>query len=324
MKKIKSLLVVLCAFFMFLTACGKNDAESQTVRVGSLKGPTSIGLVNLMEDSKNGNSEGKYEFTMETGADTLLGLMTSGQLDIALVPANVASVLYNKTEGNVLVIDINTLGVLYMVSADDGINSVNDLKGKKIYLTGKGTTPDIVLQYLLDSYGLSDTDVTIEYMSEATEALNAIMEDNTAVALLPQPFATAALIKDESLKTVIDTTEAWNAINKDCQVVTGVTIVRKEFLENNKEAVNLFMKEHKLSAEKANSDVETSSTLCETYGIIEKAPIAKKAIPMCNITYIDGNGMMDSLSKYYDVLSEYNIQFLGGSVPSEDFYYIEK
>lgn len=301
-------------------------AEPVTVHVGSLKGPTSIGLVRLMEESANGETQNQYEFTMETAADTLLAKMAQGELDIALVPANVASVFYHKTQGGISVIDINTLGVIYMVSADTSIESVEDLAGKTICLTGKGTTPDLALQYLLDTHGLSVEDVTLEYKSEAAEVAAFLAEDAEAVGLLPQPFVTAAMMQNESLKIVLDMTEQWDIAQGEGgnTLVTGVTIVRNEFLAEHEEAVLSFLTDHKASAEYANTETAATAELVAAQGIIEKAPVAEAAIPYCNIVYIDGDEMKTALSGYLNILDGQNAGFIGGSLPEDSFYYIAK
>jgi len=293
------------------------------VRVGSLKGPTSIGLMKLMKDAEEGTAANDYIFTMETAADALLPMIIQGKLDIALVPANVASVLYNKTEGGITVIDINTLGVLYMVSADTSLTDIGDLKGKTIYLTGKGTTPDYALHYILEQNGMSEADVTLEYKSEAAEVAAVLAEEPESIGLLPQPFVTAACAQNESLQVIFDMTEEWRAIqgSEGSELVTGVTIVRNEFLQENEEAVKCFLKEHKESAEFANEHVEETAELVAEKGIIEKAQVAAKAIPNCNITYIDGEKMEAALSGYLSVLMEQNPESVGGSLPGEDFYY---
>ncbi|MGN0326311.1 MAG: ABC transporter substrate-binding protein [Lachnospiraceae bacterium] len=315
-----------------LTACGAaENAEGQveeqlTVRVGSLKGPTSIGLVRLMEQSSNGETGNNYEFTMETAADALLGKMMQGELDIALVPANVASVLFHKTEGGISVIDINTLGVIYMVSADTSIDSMEDLVGKTVYLTGKGTTPDFALQYLLSANGISVDDVTLEYKSEATEVAAVLAENPDAVGLLPQPFVTAATKQNEALSVVLDMTEQWNLVQGEdgSTLVTGVTIVRNDFLAEHEAAVQAFLADHKASAEYANTETAATAELVVAQGIIEKAPVAEAAIPFCNIVYMDGEEMKEALSGYLKVLEEQNAEFIGGSVPEDGFYYIAK
>ncbi len=299
------------------------NTDDTVVRVASLKGPTSLGLLILMDKANKGETANTYEFRMATGADEILPLMVKGDLDIALIPANVASILYHKTQGGVEVIDINTLGVLYMVSGEDGLADFTDLKGRTIYLTGKGTTPDYVLQYLLNANGMSVDDVTLEYKSEATEVASVLAEDPTAIGLLPQPFVTAACMQNDALKVIFDLNEEWNKVQgaSGSSMVTGVTVVRKEFLEENEEAVKAFMEEHKASAEAINADPTTGAALAVEAQIVAKEPIAQKAIPDCNITYMDKAEMKQALSGYLDVLFHQDSQSIGGGLPESDFYY---
>lgn len=299
------------------------NTDGTVVRVASLKGPTSLGLLFLMDKANKGETANTYEFRMATGADEILPLMVKGDLDIALIPANVASILYHKTQGGVEVIDINTLGVLYMVSGEDGLTDFMDLKGKTIYLTGKGTTPDYVLQYLLNANGMSVDDVTLEYKSEATEVASVLAEDPTAIGLLPQPFVTAACMQNDALKVIFDLNEEWNKVQgaSGSSMVTGVTVVRKEFLEENEEAVKAFMEEHKASAEAINADPATGAALAVEAQIVAKEPIAQKAIPDCNITYMDKADMKQALSGYLDVLFHQDSLSIGGGLPESDFYY---
>lgn len=299
------------------------DADDTVVRVASLKGPTSLGLLFLMDKAEKGETSNAYEFQMATGADEILPLMVKGDLDIALIPANVASILYHKTQGGVEVIDINTLGVLYMVSGENDLTDFTDLKGKTIYLTGKGTTPDYVLQYLLTANGMSVDDVTLEYKSEATEVASVLAEDPPAIGLLPQPFVTAACMQNDALKVIFDLNEEWNKIQgvSGSSMVTGVTVVRKEFLEEHEDAVKSFMEEHKASAEAINADPTTGAALAVEAQIVAKEPIAQKAIPGCNITYMDKADMKQALSGYLDVLFHQDSLSIGGGLPESDFYY---
>lgn len=294
------------------------------VRVGSLKGPTSMGLVYLMDKAQKGETENHYEFTMTGAADELVGKIASGDLDIALIPANVASVLYTKTQKNVTVLDINTLGVLYVVASDDSIASVADLKGKTVYMTGKGTTPEYVMNYLLKENGLAAGDVDLQFKSEATEVASLLKENPEAIGVLPQPFATAACIQNEALKPVVDLTEAWNALNQDSgsMLVTGVTIVRSDFLRENRAPIQMFLEDHRESAQYAVDHVDETAELVAAAGIVEKAPIAKKALPYCNIVCMTGQEMKDALSGYLNVLYEQDAKSVGGQLPGDDFYYM--
>lgn len=305
------------------TPAAKTDG-SYSLKVGSLKGPTSMGLVELMDKSQKGTANGSYEFTMVTAADELLGKVVSGELDVALVPANMASILYTKTNHGITVLDINTLGVLYGISGDDSIKSAVDLKGKTVYLTGKGTTPDYALQHVLKANGLTTDDVTLEYKSEAAEVASILKEKPEAVGLLPQPFVTAALAQNDSLKMVLDLTKEWDAkAGADGgSLVTGVTICRNEVLKEQKEAIDTFMAEHKTSAEYVNANVSEAAALVVSAGIIEKAPVAEKAIPYCSITYVDGENMKSLLSGYLKVLFDMEPSSVGGTLPDDSFYYM--
>lgn len=328
MRKVTAAALSFAMLGALLTGCGSGKAEEKvTVKVGALKGATTLGLLPLEDKAANGEAGENYEFSMMTAADELLPMMIKGELDIALLPSNVASILYQKTNGGVTVIDINTLGVLYMVSGDSSITGVEDLEGRTIYLTGKGTTPDYVLHYILSGNGMdADSDCTLEYKSEATEVAALLAENPDAIGLLPQPFVTAACAQNDALSVILDMNAEWEKLQGEdgSRLVTGVTVVRNEFLQEHENAVATFMEEHQASAQSMNSDVENGAKLAAASGIIAKEPIALKAIPKCNITYIDGADMKQALSGYLEVLYEQNPESIGGALPGDDFYYVSQ
>lgn len=292
-------------------------AEPVTVRIGALKGPTSIGLAGLIYE--NEDSTNIYEYTMETQADVILAGVIAGDFDIALVPANVASVLYQKTEGQITAVDINTLGVLYMVSGDQSIAGLEDLSGRTVYTTGKGNTPEYVLNYLLEEKGLTGS-VNVEFKSEATEVAATLAADPSAVGMLPQPFATVAQVQNESLAVVLDMTGEWDALGNGSQMVTGVTIVRNDFLEAHPDAVDQFLADHEASVNYVNTDTEQAAEYVAEMGIIEKPAVAQKAIPYCNIVCIEGEEMKTALSGYLEVLYAQDPSSVGGALPDDAFY----
>lgn len=306
------------------SALSEAERDPAVIRVGSLKGPTSLGLLHLMDKASKGETTDSYEFRMTTGADELLPLMIKGELDIILVPAIVAAVLYQKTNGGVEVIDINTLGVLYMVTGTAELNSIADLKGKTVYLTGKGTTPEASLRYLLDACGLEEKDVSLEFKSEAAEVAAVLAENPDAIGLLPQPFVTAACMQNENLKVALDMNEEWLRVQGEAGngMVTGVTVARKDFIAENPEAVAAFLEEHEASAAAVNEDPAAGAVLAVETGIVAKEPIAQKAIPQCNIVCITGEEMKKALSGYLQVLHDFNAELVGGKAPEEDFYYL--
>ena len=249
--------------------------EAVTVRVASLKGPTSIGLVRFMDQAKSGKTTNTYEFSMSAAPDEVMPKVISGDVDIALVPSNVASVLYNKTQGKVQVIDINTLGVLNVVTGDAAIKEFDDLAGKTVYLTGKGATPEYSMNYLLTQAGIADK-VTLEFKSEPTEIVSVLSQDATAVGVLPEPFKTAALTKNTSLTSPIDLTDVWDqfAGESGSKLITGVTVVRKEFAEQNPSAVWEFLSGHAASVDAVNADPATWSQAVVDAGIVDNAKVA--------------------------------------------------
>ena len=295
------------------------DREQTEVRVGSLKGPTTIGLLELMNASGD-----NYTFTMATQADELTGMLVKGDLDIALIPANLAAVLYWSSNAELQVIDVNTLGVLDMVSNDGEINDVEDLKERTIYLTGKGTSPDIVLQYLLEANGISTDEVTLEYKTEATEVAAVLaaeeQQGNAAVGVLPQPFVTAACAQNENLQVVLDLTKEWEKVQQDgSSLVTGVTVATKAFIEEHPAAVETFLADHGNSVTYVNENVDQAAKWAVEKGIIAKEPIARKAIPDCNVVCITGDEMKQALTGYFRTLYEANPQVVGNpSTPPDD------
>jgi len=323
MKK-KMLALLMAAVLVFgLTACGnKNEAFTPAdFEIAVMTGPTAIGLTKVMTDAKNQTAANNYNFHVYGTADEISTGLIKGELDVACVPCNLASVLYNKTEGEIVLAAINTLGVLYIVETGTGIQTVEDLRGRTIYSTGQGTTPEFTLRYLLSAAGIDpDKDVTIEYKSEAAEVAAALAEAKDAVAMLPQPYVTAAMNQNANLRIALSVTEEWEKLEENSTVVTGVLVARKSFIEENKAAFEKFMEEYKISASYANEQIEETATQLEEFGIF-KAAIAKKAIPYCNVTFISGEEMKTKASAYLNVLFEQKAGAIGGKMPGDDFYY---
>lgn len=294
------------------------------INIAALKGPTGMGMVKLMEDAKAGNTANDYEFTVAGEADIISAGLIKGEFDIAAVPCNLASVLYNKTEGKIKLAGINTLGVLYIVETGNTINSAWDLRGKTVYSTGYGTTPQYTLNYLLSLYGLDpEKDLTIEYKTEATEVAAMLKNATDAIAMLPQPYVTTVMMNNDKVRIALDIEKEWAAQNNNNGVVTGVVVVNSEFLSNNPKAVEDFLTEYEKSAEFVNTDVEKAAELVEKFDLF-KAAVAKKAIPYCNITLIRDSKMKEMVEGYLKVLYEQNPNAVGGALPKDDFYLINE
>lgn len=291
-------------------------SNPDSISVTALKGPTAMGMVKMMEDAN-----ASYQFHIAASVDEVTPALVQGNTDIAAVPANLASVLYNNTNGDMEVLAINTLGVLYIVENGTTIQSVADLKGKTIYASGKGATPEYALNYILSSNGIDpQNDVTIDWKSEHTECLAALTNSENGIALLPQPFVTVAQTKIPTLNVALDLTKEWDKLDNSSALLTSVIVAKKSFIESNPDAVNEFLAQYKESVSYVNENVEDAAALVGKYGIVEEA-VAKNAIPACNITYIDGNEMKEKLSGYLQTLYEQNPAAVGGTLPADDFYY---
>lgn len=298
--------------------------EPVTIRIGALKGATTIGMVKLIDDMENGLTAGNYEFTMAAAADELTPKLLKGELDVLALPVNAAANLYNKSNGGVEIAAINTLGVIYIVEkGGESVNSLADLKGKTIYATGKGNTPEFALRYLLAQNGLDmDQDVTMEWKSEPSEVVATMTTMDSAVAMLPQPFVTVAGMQVEGLRTALDLTEEWNRLDNGSTFITAGLVVRTAFADENPEALKAFLEEYAASTDYVNASPAEAAVIVERLGIVAKAAVAEKAIPYCNIVCITGEEMKSILPGYLQVLYDLKPESVGGAMPGDDFYWM--
>ena len=337
MKKFSLILMVLVLGSVALFAAGakegvtvdlSNLAQSAQapvdVRVLAMKGPTAMGMVSLMEEAKKGVMDGNsYFFDDLATIDVVVAKLAKGEVDIAAIPANLSSVLFNNTKGALKVLAINTLGVLYIMESGDSITSIEDLAGKTIFSTGKGASPEYALKYLLNAYGIKD--VTIEWKSETVECVAALAQKPNSIAVLPQPFATAAMMKDPTIRIALDMTKLWEDVQGTqpfpSTMMTGVVVAQSSFIAEQPEAVSQFLDHYASSVAFVQANHAEAARLIGDLGIVP-APVALKALPYSNITYIDGAEMKTKLSGYLKVLYDQNPKSVGGALPTDDFYFI--
>lgn len=298
-------------------------AEKKNVNIAVLKGPTGMGAAKLMESNEKGEALNNYNITVATAPDQITGKLVSKELDIASIPTNAASTLYNKTKGNVTLIAINTLGVLYILEKGDSVSSVSDLKGKTILTSGKGSTAEYVLNYILEKNGLKvGTDVTVEYAAEHAEAASQAISGKYDIVMLPEPFVTSTLLQSPDFKVKLNLTEEWKKVASS-ELTMGCIAVRTDFLNENPKAVENFIKDYKDSVDFVNSDTEGAAALIEKYDIA-KAAVAKKALPNCNIVCITGDDMKKDASQFLSIIYDFDASAVGGALPEDSFYYIGK
>lgn len=322
MKKIISLLLAVLLVFS-VCGCAAQPKAKTDMNVFVLTGPTGIGAVNLMDKAEKGEGLENYKISAVAAPTEIVSKISNKEADIAAVPTNLAATLYNRTNGGVKVLAVNTLGVLYVLTnKGTEVTSIADLKGKKIYTTGQGSNPEYIINYVLEKNGINkDTDLTIEYKAEGTELVPVWATDPDAVIISPQPVATSIKMKYEGSKLALSLTDEWAKIDSESALMQGCVIVRNDFLEANPEAVENFLTDYKASIEKAKSDADTTSTLCEKYGIVPKAAVAKSAMDYVGLCYIDGNEMKTKLSGFLNVMYTADKKSVGGKLPGEDFWY---
>ena len=334
LKPIFSILLLITLLFN-MVACSDNsstaaeqpdvieNADKTPVSVAVLKGPTGIGAIQLLDATDLSND---YTFEISSSPDEVMAELINGGVDIAALPTNVAAAVYNKSEHEISIAAINTLGVLHILERGDTIQSISDLEGKTIYATGQGSTPEYVLNYILQKNNIEN--VTVEYMTEHAELAAALLAGDVNIALLPEPNVTAVLLKDNTIRQALDLTQEWDNTQKlnslqQSQLAMGCIVARKEFIENNKQAFENFLKEYENSVNYVNANVTEAAALVQQYGIMDNAAAAEKAIPNCNIVFISGEEMKNALQGFYQVLFDANPKSIGGVLPAEDFYYTE-
>ncbi len=324
MKKLLLFVLITVLCFSAFAMGAKEDADYSVlnptnVKVAALKGPTAMGMVKLMDESKSSSVNGNnYEFKIVGAPTEITPMLVKGEVDIAALPANLAAVIFNSTKGKVQVIAVNTLGVLYICENGNSVNSLEDLKGKTIYSSGKGSTPEYALNFILEQNGLEN--LPIEWKSEHTECVAALLKDPNAVALLPQPFATTAMVQNPSIRIALDLNKEWDKVSPESALLTGVVVARTDFIKENKKAVDNFLESYKMSTEFVNTNINEGARLIGEIGIVPEK-VAQKALPYCNIVCITGSEMEAILPGYLKVLFDANPKSVGGVLPSEEFYY---
>lgn len=316
MKRIVAMITAAVMLFSLaaFAACSKKQDDTE-IRIAALKGPTGMGMVKLADKQNYPN----YTVSIEASPDALNPRIISGEVDVAAVPVNLASVLYNKLDGDISVLAVSTLGVLYVVEAGSEVNSVADLAGKTVYATGQGATPEYILNYLLDKNGVAGS-VEVNYVGEHAALATMFADGSAEIGMLPEPNVTSTLAGNDNLRIALNLTEEWNKVCST-ELVQGVVIARKSFVNEHPEAIEQFLREYEKSSAFVNENIDEAAKLIVDAGILGNVEIAKKAIPNCNISFSKGEAMHKAVEGMLAVLFEANPKSIGGKLPDKDFYY---
>ena len=300
------------------TAAPETEAAAAPINVMVLNGTTGFGMANLMDAAAKGEALQEYNFTVETDASNIVAALANGSVDIAALPTNAAAAVYNKTQGKVQVLALNTLGVLYLVT--DGsvqVESVADLAGQTVYAPAQN--PSFIFQHIVDANGVENVTIDNTYAQPA-DLNTAVASGEVAIAVLPEPMVTVAKSKNPDLQVALDLTAEWDKVSQPGSLVQGCVVVRKDFAAENATAVNTFLDEYCVSIEALTKDVEGTAAKIEATGIFAKAAVAAKAIPNCNVCFIAGDEMQEALSQFLTIMHGVAPASVGGSIPGEDFY----
>lgn len=326
MKKFICFLLCAAMLGILLAGCGAPETPSNTERLPNLmvmSGPTGVGAAKLLADHDAAVEGEKILASAAVVADNtaITSALINGEADIAAIATNMASTLYQKTNGDLQVLTINTMGVLYILEKGNSVSSMADLKGKTVYATGQGANPEYILNHLLTSNGVSPSEVDIQWMT-AQEVTAAMTTATEAICMLPVPAATALMIKDSGVRQAISLSEVWDQLGNGA-LSQGCIVVRKSYAQANPQAVANFLKAYEASITymKAEENRADAAALVAQYGITANAAIAAKAIPQCNLTFITGQQMKDILSAFLTVMHTANPASIGGALPKDDFYY---
>lgn len=323
MKKIISLLLMAAMILTMATGCGNGDESadtvSQVINVATLNGPTGMGMVKLM-DMKD-----KYQITAYQSPTDITAKLVSGEVDVAALPSNLASVLYNKTGGKIIAISPIALGVLYIVGNDAQITDISELKGKTVIASGKGGTPEYVLQKILECWGLKlYEDVNVQWLSNHTEVNTKMLAEKGTIAMIPEPFVSTALAAGkENVKMLFDLNELWKEATGQ-ELPMGVLVAQKSFADERYKDLTVFLNDYKESVNFVNEDSEKAAELIAENGFIPKAEIAKKAIPNCHIVLYTGKETelgIKMLQIFNETLYKIEPSAVGGKLPDDQLYF---
>ena len=324
MKKLVKIAALLLAAALLLTAlfgCKKANntpSDDYVLRVGTLSGPTGMGMAKLIKDTgEGGEKAGKYDIQLFSSPDEIRAALLSGSLDVAALPVNLAAVINAKTDGKYKVAAVNTLGVLYVLEAGDTVHSVADLAGKQLLATGQASTPEYILNYILAQNGVN---ADVEYKTEHSELATLLISGKATLGMLPEPMVTTALTKNPNLRIALDLTEEWKKTGNG-EAVQGCISVSADVIANHKAVLDGFLKDYKASVDFVNGNIPEAAEIIASAGIVPAAAVAEKAIPNCNIVYIDGDEMVNILTAFYGVLFAANPASIGGAMPGADLYY---
>jgi|LGOV01.1.fsa_nt_gb NitT/TauT family transport system substrate-binding protein len=297
------------------------ENDKTFIKVAAPIGSPTLSIIKMFKDSLMIGSNTEVAYECVKSPDLMASKIMSGEIDIALVPSNLAIKMYNKG------IDYKyaatgVWGVLYIISSED-ITTWEDLKGKEINIIGRGLTPDIVTRYLLKANGLEpDKDVKFNYVNGASELAQLFISGESTLSIMPEPMLSKVMMKKCDTKIVLDLQEEWTKVsgNNDSYPQAGI-FIKNELIENHPELVEEFLLKYEESIKWVNENPSLAGEYSEEFKTGLNAELVKKAIKRSNISYKNAIDSEKALISYYEVLLNFSPDTIGGKLPDDNFYY---
>jgi NitT/TauT family transport system substrate-binding protein len=319
--KLSSFLILLS--LILLTSCFSRKKEKPTILTATLKGPSAMAMINMIENKPLLGNNIQTVFEIKNEPNQVKTMIMEGIPDFAVVPATMAALLYNKGQDYILAA-IPVWGTLYLFGGDTSIHSWDDLKGKRVSIMGKGNTPDVLFRYLAKANGIDpEKDFQLDYSFPGhIELANAIASGISDLGVISEPMVSLVQQKNQKVKPLIDLNLEWEKqFGDSIPFAQTALLVKKEFLKAQPEMVEEYLLKLEECISWVNKNPNEAAALIKKYEILPDSALAVLSIPRCNIKFGSVLKEKAGIQEYLKVFYIFNPLIIGGKLPDEDFYY---
>lgn len=315
--------LIIFIVFSLLMGCRnpvRNDGDKHSYKIATLKGPSSMGMIKLI-DSINNAGNTNIQIDIMNDPIQVRKMMLDGTADFAILPTTMAAILYNKGLDYRL-IAIPGWGTLYLVGEDTTINSWNDIRNKRVNVMAKGMTPDVVFRYLLQKNGINpDKDITLDYSFPThIDLANAIAARQAKLGVIPEPLVSLVMHKNKKLHPIFDLNLEWNK-QQSTSIAMTAFLGSNSILKDSPQLAEQLISSYKNSVQWVNQHPDSAATLIVKYGILPDYQVALQSIPRSNLNFVRANKIQTQIDEYLKVFYDMNPDIIGGKIPDENFFY---
>ncbi|MFP4526531.1 MAG: ABC transporter substrate-binding protein [Bacteroidales bacterium] len=318
------ILKTITAIFIIITtiSCSStsNNEDSENIKIATLRGPSAMSMIKMIENL-DALEDKKTEFIVKNEPVQIRPLILQDKVDFAVVPSNMAAILYNKHKSYSLAA-IPVWGTLYLFGADTSIHNWSDLKDKKVNLMAKGMTPDVMFRYLLSENGLNpEKDVNLDYSFPThIELANAIASGKAELGVISEPMVSMVKNRNNQIRSILSLNDEWKKVT-GIEIPQTALLVKSDFSKQNQEWINIFLEEYRESIEWVNNNPEKAAKLIVKNNILEDIQTAEEAIPGCNMKFKFAEESKKTIIQYLEIFYNMNPDIVGGKIPDDEFFY---